>query len=66
MNDGLWTRVGCYALGIALGAGIGLATGNLPVGLGGGFLLGVAIDAKRRKVSRPLPAKATTRRRSSR
>ncbi len=34
---------------LAMGAGIGITTGNLPVGMAGGLALGLAISAKRRR-----------------
>ncbi len=37
------------AIGLAMGAGIGITTGNLPVGMAGGLALGLAISAKRRR-----------------
>ena len=37
------------AIGLAIGAGIGLTTGNMPVGTGGGLVIGIAINIKRRR-----------------
>ncbi len=36
-------------IGLAIGSGIGLTTGNFPVGIGGGLVLGLAINIKRRR-----------------
>lgn len=36
-------------IGIAIGAGIGLTTGNYPVGVAGGLVIGIAMNAKRRR-----------------
>ena len=37
------------AIGLAIGAGIGLTTGNYPVGIGGGLVIGLAMNIKRRR-----------------
>ena len=45
---GLW-----IAIGIVLGAGVGVATDNIAAGLGGGLVLGVAVGvALQRKQSK--------------